>query len=206
MLDVTRRAADTGRAMSQENVRVARGVRVDLSRRNERAGNRRSLDEQLFVRVPAAFRLVARSCMRLPLRSRLRRLILARAFRGTYAAGNRRDFAVLRLGLDRDFEFRPARRLLGPDQDPVFYGYEGYLRVWRHWLDAFEDLRLEPEECLDFGEKLLVTAHARGHGVGSRVAVDQPVFQLYHLRRGLAVKQEDFTDRSRALEAVGLGE
>jgi GNAT superfamily N-acetyltransferase len=192
--------------MSQQNVELVRGVQIDLSRRHKRAGNRRSLDEHLFVRFPAAFRLLARAFARLPPRSRLRRLMLARTFRRTYAAGNRRDFAVLRVGLDRDFEFRPARRLLGLDQDPVFYGYEGYLRVWRHWLDAFEDLKLEPEECLDFGEKLLVTAHARGHGVGSRVAMDQPVLQLYHLRRGLAVKQEDFTDRSRALEAAGLRE
>ena len=43
-----------------------------------------------------------------------------------------------------------------------------------------------------------------GRGASSGVAMDQPVFQLYYLRRGLAVKQEDFTDRSRALEAVGL--
>jgi hypothetical protein len=56
----------------------------------------------------------------------------------------------------------PARRLLGPDQSPVFYGYEGYLLVWRHWLDAFEDLRSEPEEYLDLGDKLLVTAQVSG--------------------------------------------
>jgi ketosteroid isomerase-like protein len=189
--------------MSQESVEVVRGVRTALVPLIESAGRRRSLDERLFVRFPVALRLLARPLMRLPPQSRLRRLIVARIFRLTYAAGNRHDFAALCSGLDPDFEFRPARDLLGPDQDPVFYGHEGYIQVWRDWLDAYEDLRLEPKECLDFGDKVLVTAHVSGHGVSSGVAMSRTLFQLYQLRRGLAIRQADFTDRSEALEAVG---
>jgi hypothetical protein len=36
--------------------------------------------------------------------------------------------------------------------------------------------------------------------------VSEPVFQLFKLRRGLVVRQEDFLDRSKALEAAGLRE
>jgi hypothetical protein len=32
------------------------------------------------------------------------------------------------------------------------------------------------------------------------------MFQVYTLRRGLVVKQEDFADRGEALEAAGLRE
>ncbi|MEA2454939.1 MAG: hypothetical protein QOI45_1201, partial [Thermoleophilaceae bacterium] len=34
----------------------------------------------------------------------------------------------------------------------------------------------------------------------------QRLFTLSHLRQGLVVKQENFLDRSKALDAVGLAE
>jgi len=74
------------------------------------------------------------------------------------------------------------------------------------WLDAFEDLRFEPEEVLDFGDTFLVTAKQMGHGSGSGLALSQPVFQLYKIRRGLVVWQRDFRDRSDALEAAAAQE
>ena len=123
-----------------------------------------------------------------------------------YAAANRRDFEVVLLGWDPGSEYRPSAELMPPDLEPVFQGHEGYLRLWRYWLDAFEDIRWDPEEMLDFGGQLLVTTQQRGHGSGSGVSVGEPVFQLFTLRRGLVVRQEDFLDRSEALEAVGLSE
>ena len=42
------------------------------------------------------------------------------------------------------------------------------------------------------------TAHA--------TPIDQPVFQLFKLERGLVLWQKDFADRSNALEAAGLRE
>ena len=38
--------------MSQENVEMRRGVRISLRPLSERASQRRSLDERLFVRSP----------------------------------------------------------------------------------------------------------------------------------------------------------
>ena len=108
------------------------------------------------------------------------------------------------LGWDSRSEYRPSADLMPPDVEPVFNGHEGMRRLWRYWLDAFEDIRWDPEEILDFGDWLLVTAQQRGHGSGSGVAVSEPVFQLFQLRRGLVVRQEDFMDRAEALEAIGL--
>ena len=98
----------------------------------------------------------------------------------------------------------PAREI--PDLETVFYGHDGYRQLWRNWLDACEDIRWDPEEMLDFGDKLLVTTRQRGRGSGSGVAVSEPVFQLFTVRRGLVVRQEDFLDRSKALEAGGLSQ
>jgi hypothetical protein len=172
---------------------------------NDKAGDRRALDDRLFVHFPALYRWMSDALMRLSPRSRLRRVMLARAVGRAYAAGNRRDFDRLLIGIrSSEYEYRPASDLMPPDLDPVFHGPDGYLQLWRYWLDAFGDIRWDPEEILDMGETILVTTQQRGHGSGSGVAVSHPVFQLFKFDRGLVVRQEDFLDRSQALEAAGL--
>jgi ketosteroid isomerase-like protein len=143
--------------------------------------------------------------MRLPPRSRIRQALMARGIARSYAAANRRDFELILTGNDPTvYEYRPSTDLLPPDMDRTFYGHAGYRRFWRLWLDAFDDIRWDPEEILDFGGKALVTTLQSGHGSGSGVSVSEPVFQLFTFRRGLVIRQEDFLDRSQALEAAGL--
>jgi ketosteroid isomerase-like protein len=190
--------------MSLENVEVVRGAHIALPPLGERASQRGSPDERLFVRFPALYRLFADAFMRLPPRSRLRRAMVARRVRQAYAAANRQDFDLVLVGWDPGSEYRPSADLMPPDLETVFHGHDGYLRLWRYWLDAFEDIRWDPEEILDFGDKVLVRTQQSGHGSGSGVAVSRPVFQLFTFRRGLVFRQEDFLDRSKALEAAGL--
>src|SRR5437868_13378321 len=192
--------------MSQPNVQALRAARVALRPLAERASQRRSLDERLSVRFPGLYRLLADALTRLSPRSRLRRSLVARRIQRAYAAANRRDFDLVLLGWDPASEYRPAADLMPPDVEPVFHGHDGMRQLWRYWLDAFEDIQWEPEEILDFGDLFLVTAKQCGHGSGSGVAVSEPVFQLFQLRRGLVVRQEDFMDRSEALEAAALKE
>ena len=192
--------------MSEENVGIVRGARIALAPLNARVSLRRSMDERLFVRFPAFYRLLVHIGTRVPPRSRLRQSVLARRLRRAYAAANRRDFDLVLVGWDPESEYHPSSDLRPPDLEAIFYGHDGYRKLWRYWLDAFEDIRWDPEEALDFGDRLLVTAQQRGHGSGSGVAVSEPVFQLFTLRRGLVVRQEDFLDRTKALEAAGLSE
>src|SRR5262245_5593391 len=138
--------------MSQENAEVMRGVRISLPPLSERAIQRRTLDERLFVRSPALFRRVARASVRLQPRSRLRRLILAYAIQRGYAALNRRDFDVVLMRSDPQVEYRPRGELIPPDLERAFHGHDGYRRLWGRWFDAFEDFRWEPKEILDFGD------------------------------------------------------
>jgi hypothetical protein len=192
--------------MSQEKLSVGPGVRTTLSSISEEASQRRVLDERLFVRIPGLARGLAQILLRLPPQSRLRRLMVARRIGRAYAAANRRDFDLILAGLDRETEYRPAPDLIAPDQDEVFFGHDGYLRMWRNWLDAFHDLRFDPEEVVDLGDTFLVTAQQRAHVPGSAMAVGKPVFQLFKVRRGLVIWQHDFSDRSAALKAAGLSE
>jgi ketosteroid isomerase-like protein len=167
-----------------------------------RADRRRSLEERLLVRFPLVARVAARALMRLSPSSRVRRAGIAHFVRQQYAAANRRDFEVVLVGLDPAFEYRPSRDLAPPDVEEVFRGHEGYLRLWEYWLDAFGDIRWDPQEILDLGQSLLVTTEQRGRGVGSGVAVSKPVFQLFTVRDGMIARQDDFLDRSEALAAA----
>jgi ketosteroid isomerase-like protein len=192
--------------MLEENVNSVPRVPIALVPIREEARRRRALDERVFVRFPGLARVLVQLVLRLPRQSRLRRLMVARRVGGAYAAANRRDFDLILKGLDPEIEYRPASDLIAPDQDEVFSGHDGYLRMWRNWLDAFHDLRFDPEEVVDLGDTFLVTAEQRAHVPGSGVTVGKPVFQLFKVRGGLVVWQHDFSDRSEALEAAGLSE
>ena len=87
-------------AMVEENVKTFRGVRTVLHPPSERAGRRRTVEERLRVLLPGASRLLADLILRLPPRSRLRQLLLARTMVSAYAAANRRDFELILAGND----------------------------------------------------------------------------------------------------------
>jgi len=84
--------------MAQEKVKIVPGASIALPPLSETASSRRTLDEHLLVRFPALFRLLSAAFMRLPPRSRLRRVLLARRMTRAYAAYNRRDFDLILTG------------------------------------------------------------------------------------------------------------
>ena len=90
--------------------------------------------------------------------------------------------------------------------DRVYHGHEGYRRAWETADEVWEDFKLLPEEVIDFGDRLVTAARYTGQVGTSGVPINQPVFQVSVLRRGLVFRQEDFTDRNKALEAAGLSE
>ena len=194
--------------MSQEN--VERGDRIRLTGANQTRRRHRSLEQRILVRFPALARGVFYLGSRVPSGSRLRRWLLVRSMTLGMGAANRRDFDALLLGLDPEIDYRvvsvgPAGGI-APDLVGHHHGHAGYLYVWRAMLEGFADLTLEPEELLDLGDHLISVTRMEGHGSGSGVPVTRHLFQVFTLRRGLVVKQEDFGTRSEALEAVGLRE
>ena len=88
----------------------------------------------------------------------------------------------------------------------VHRGHDGYRRVWKTVLEVMEDYRLEYEEVIDCGDRVLLCGRASGHGNLSNVPVSGDLFQLYTLRRGFVVRQEDFAHRDAAFSAAGLRE
>ena len=89
------------------------------------------------------------------------------------------------MGWDSESEYRPAGDLMPLTWNRFSTAMTGCGSSVAIWLDAFEDLRWEPEEILDFGDAFLGTAQQSGHRSGSGVTVAEPVFQLFKLRGGL---------------------
>ena len=137
---------------------------------SESERQRRTIDERLFVRLPALFRLLSERVIRLSPGSRIRRIMLTRLIRRAYGAMYRRDFDVLLPRLDPALEYRPRGGLFSVDVDTVIHGREGYRNLWETTLEAFDDLWIEAHEVVDFGDRFVITFHAPGPRICERRA------------------------------------
>ena len=165
----------------------------------------RDLSERVFFRFPGLVRALNLIRLRLPIRSRLRRFLLLRLAAMAFAAINRRDFDLLETGIDPEIDYIAAG-VLPADMVGHHHGHSGYRENWRRLDEAFDSLRIDPEELIDTGDQLIVLARANAHGAGSGVPVTVTYFQVISFRDGLVIRQEDVQDRAEALEAAGLSE
>ena len=79
---------------------------------------------------------------------------------------------------------------------------------WQTWRAAFPDFRIEIEEIIDAGEKVIVLGGVRGRGAESGVDVQTSSFpQVWTFGdAGRPLRVEMYQSRAEALEAVGLSE
>jgi ketosteroid isomerase-like protein len=91
--------------------------------------------------------------------------------------------------------------------DPASYaGREAFIENMAKLEGSFHELRMEPLEILDLGERVIVVVSMSGRGRGSSVPVEMTFAQLWSLRDGKAVSLRDFATKAEALAAVGLSE
>jgi ketosteroid isomerase-like protein len=119
-----------------------------------------------------------------------------------FAVFNERDWDRIPDVFDPEVEWHPAAE--DPDPNPRF-GHAGVRRFGEMWLEVLPDIRLEPEEVREAGDKLLVLNHYRAHGAGSGAEVEDRVFQVLTLRAGRILRVDEFYEREdaeRCLEAA----
>jgi ketosteroid isomerase-like protein len=166
---------------------------------------------QHLVRFPHATAFFAGAIWRLylllPPRSRLRQAIIRRMVESGFEALNRRDFEATFAG------FHPAVESIWPAQlvalgfEPVTRGRKARIEAHMHWEAEWGVWRIEPEELIDLGEsRLLVTTRPKGIGVSSGATVEMLGAFLLTISAGQVIREQMFTDRGEALEAVGLSE
>ena len=94
-----------------------------------------------------------------------------------------------------------TRRVFNPT---TYRGVQGLRQMLSDMDDVWEDLRSEPREFLDAGDRVVVTGRMVGRGKGSGVEVGQDFAGVWTIRDSRIVRWDICTDRAEALEAVGL--
>jgi ketosteroid isomerase-like protein len=112
---------------------------------------------------------------------------------------------VARYSTDHGAEERgPARAVLFPGGGS--YGLEAALDRITALHDLFDELRWEPQEFVDAGERVVVIVLQVVRGRSSGVTLREPVVHLWLLEAGHAKELSVYTERSEALAAIGRSE
>jgi ketosteroid isomerase-like protein len=121
-----------------------------------------------------------------------------------YAALNRGDLDGSVAGVSADCEVELPPML--PEANS-YQGREGLRRMWEVWRDSFEDFRMDIEEVIDGGDKVIVMAAVCGTGKDSGAEVRTPTFPIiWTVRDRQAISMQALPTRAEALAAVGLSE
>jgi ketosteroid isomerase-like protein len=120
-------------------------------------------------------------------------------------AFNERDIERLLEFADPEVEWRPPAELPGTS---VYHGHDGVRQSIADMLDAFGDLRAEPERFIDADDRVIALYRWRGRGSTSGISVDDfdvPVGMIATMNaEGLATDVRFFITWEKALETAGL--
>ena len=76
----------------------------------------------------------------------------------------------------------------------------------RKIFEVYEDLRVNAQEFIDAGDRVVVIGRTRATARGSGLQLDDPVALVWTVQNGKLVRIAAFRDRREALEAVGLSD
>ena len=97
-----------------------------------------------------------------------------------------------------------------PSGIPGLGAYRGHLEVKRFfeddWFSAFpfEEWEVELEEVIDAGDRMISMSRQHGRGASSGAVAELELAQVATVRDGQIVRIDNYLDREKALEAVGL--
>jgi len=96
--------------------------------------------------------------------------------------------------------------VINPTEEGPSYGLDAIRDNIAHWKEAWDELEVTAEDFAEAGDRVLVTVHHRGRGRGSGIEVEARFYLLYTMRNGKVVRQDEYAERTEALEAAGLSE
>ncbi|HEX6714679.1 MAG TPA: nuclear transport factor 2 family protein [Thermoleophilaceae bacterium] len=170
-----------------------------------RQSAQRTLGQRLALRIPALAGAYIRLIGRLAPGSRLRRALVSRYFRDGVEAVNRRDYDVVLLGVEPDYEVHPPREMVTAGFVASSYrGRDGYHAWVSTWQDVWgEDVRLEAAELIDLGDRAVLLAQIRARGQSSGIALSWEFASVSTFENGRAIRDDVYGDHRQALAAVG---
>jgi ketosteroid isomerase-like protein len=123
--------------------------------------------------------------------------------RAAYAAWSARDLDAFVAVFSEDVEVKP---FLGSGLGASTYrGHSGLKRWYQEATEEWEELRVEPHEFHEVGNRLAVFLKAIGRGRGSHVDVEAEIVHVAEFRDGKFTRLEGFGDREQALKALNHG-
>jgi ketosteroid isomerase-like protein len=123
--------------------------------------------------------------------------------RAGYEAFNRGDIDALLDLCSPDIEWRDFATI---DSESV-RGKDAVRGYFETVMEAWEQIRLEPEEIVDVGGgRVLVVSHLIGRGKGSGIEAGMQGADLLTFDGGLLVRWTGYADREQAMAAAGLSE
>ena len=110
-------------------------------------------------------------------------------------AWNRGDLERFLNHADPDFEWVAAREHPGALTNR---GIEGAADYMRDWLETMPDLKVEVEELVEAGDRVLAVLRMAGTGAGSGAVTEVRMATLSTFRNGRPVRTEEFLDPEEA--------
>jgi uncharacterized protein len=104
-----------------------------------------------------------------------------------YEALNRGDVSVVLELLDPDIEWHEP----SPSPDAGSHrGRESFERFIRGWIESFDGFRVEPEQVVERGARLIAVVRQSGRGRASGVEVEARLAHVWTVEDGRAVRWE----------------
>jgi uncharacterized protein len=119
--------------------------------------------------------------------------------RDAYQAFNAGGVEAFLERLTPDFQVRD--RDSSPDRQ-TRYGREGIIQLFDSYMEAFDALRLEPEEFIEAGDQIVVSLRQWIRGKGSGAEVVGHIAHVWTLRGPDIYRLRIFGDKDRALDAL----
>jgi ketosteroid isomerase-like protein len=98
--------------------------------------------------------------------------------------------------------------MVGPD--PAFAtearGIEGFVESWTDWLSPFEHWRIELDDVIESGDRIVTLIRQFGTPKGSTAEVENAGAAVWFIRDGRLARVEFHLDREMAMRSAGLAE
>jgi ketosteroid isomerase-like protein len=122
--------------------------------------------------------------------------------RSIFDGWSRGDFGVGWDLMTPDFEWRQHREAV----EPGSHRGAGIERALENIFEIYEDFHVEAERYIDAGDAVVVFGRTIGRARRSGLAMDRGFAFVWTVEGGRLVRLQVYSDRSEALEAVGLRE
>jgi ketosteroid isomerase-like protein len=98
-------------------------------------------------------------------------------------------------------DFECAHRLLGAER--TYAGMDGLRESWQDWLVPWATYRVEVEDAIDCGDRVLMLVCDFGRREGSAAEVKSNNAAIWTIRDGKVARAEFYADRDWARKDVG---